>query len=182
MASHVPFLAVRPNEQFAPEVKTHDFGSASSATDSTTSHRRTRSSATKSTTHSAAAKVSSAASATATRAETALQRAAPGGGGVRAGLARARRGVPRALRFPLVCAASLGLRLALYSAVADWAGLQLASVSRELGHDWQVGAVLGWKVLELAGAWWAEYECESLWSVEVFRVDAVWWMTGATVC
>ncbi|QIW95804.1 hypothetical protein AMS68_001322 [Peltaster fructicola] len=123
MASHVPFLAVRPEEQASPEIKLRD----------TTKPRR---------------------SSKATKAQTVVKKAEEE---VKKTARKARNFLDH-LRFPLVLILSLSLRLAAYTLVAEWAGLELASVSRDLRKDWQVGAVLTWKVLELIGVWWAEYD------------------------
>lgn len=67
--------------------------------------------------------------------------------------------LPGWIRFPLATLLSLGLSATLYSVVPEVAGFELATVSRSLNEPWHIGALLGWKVLELAVAWGAGYDC-----------------------
>lgn len=116
MASHVPFLAVRPDDQFSSEVKTRDFATepASAAMDPT---------------------------------EAQLPVPAPSR-------------LPSLLRLPLVVVSSLAISAFAYSALADLTGLELAAVSRDLTDDWQVAAVVAWKVVSLLIAFFSGYNCK----------------------
>lgn len=145
MSSHVPFLAVSPDKQTSP--KARDF--ASSTGSSTGSAKRSRGGSVK----GAASKAVDKTKATAKKAEKEVKKTAR---------QASRFGIKIAvwLAFPLIVITSLTLRLAAYTLVSEWAGIELASVSRELRQDWQVGAVFVWKVLELIGVWYAEYDCE----------------------
>jgi hypothetical protein len=111
MASHVPFLAVRPNEQFDTDVKTRDF------------------------------------------VETPLATMDP----TEAPLPSPSR-LPAWLRLPLVVVSSLTISAFAYSALADLTGLELAAVSRDLTAEWQVAAVVGWKVVSLILAFSSGYD------------------------
>ncbi|KAK4541398.1 hypothetical protein LTR36_007999 [Oleoguttula mirabilis] len=129
--SHVPFLAVQPDEQFDTEiVKTRDFAS-------TNGFPRSSSSA------------MDADFADAPQASQ-LGRVPP-----------ATR-LPGWIRFPLAVLISFSLSALFYSLVADWAGVELAAVSREYEEEWQVGAVLAWKFAELCTAWYAGYDWKDL--------------------
>jgi hypothetical protein len=64
------------------------------------------------------------------------------------------------VRFPLVVLTSLGLNAFLYSVAADYTGPELAAVSRPLTGEWQIGALVAWKLAELSIAWYACYDCE----------------------
>lgn len=58
-----------------------------------------------------------------------------------------------------MCILSFGLSTVLHSVTAEISGFQLATASRALNEPWQIGALLGWKVVELATAWIAGYDC-----------------------
>ena len=118
MASHVPFLAVRPDDQFSSEVKTRDWAL--------------------------------------TNDDAAME----GTEAPIVSLPHASR-LPSWVRFPLVTILSLVISAGLYTVVSDWSGLEMASVSRDLHDEWQVAAVLGWKVISLASAWMSGYDCKS---------------------
>jgi hypothetical protein len=113
MASHVPFLAVRPNEQFDTDVKTRDFADGPVATMDPT--------------------------------DAPLPLPSPSK-------------LPGWLRLPLVVISSLTISAFAYSALADLTGLELAAVSRDLTAEWQVAAVLGWKVVSLIIAFSSGYD------------------------
>lgn len=110
MASHVPFLAVRPDDQFATDVK------ATTTMDPQPEPPMVP---------------------TVTR-------------------------IPHAIRFPAVCALSLGLSVLLHSFTANITGLELATASRDATETWQVGALLGWKVVQLGSVWAAGYDCTNI--------------------
>lgn len=113
MSSHVPFLALRPDDQFSAEVKTRDFAHQPSAT---------------------------------TMDPTELPVPAPSR-------------LPSFLRLPLVVVSSLTISAFAYSALADLTGLELAAVSRDLTAEWQVAAVVGWKLVSLLVAFSSGYDC-----------------------
>ena len=117
MASHVPFLAVRPDDQFSTEVKARDWA--------------------------------------VTNGELAMD-------GTEAPIIPMPHAfrLPSWVRFPLVTILSLSISAGAYTVVADWSGLEMASVSRDLHDEWQVAAVLGWKLVSLAAAWMSGYACE----------------------
>lgn len=112
MASHVPFLAVRPDDQYATDIKPS----------------------------------SSPAGAMDARPEPPI-------------IPTVTR-IPHAVRLPAVCALSLGLSVLLHSITASITGLELATASRDATQTWQVATLLGWKVVQLAGAWAAGYDCK----------------------
>lgn len=140
MASHVPFLAVRSDATSKGDAKSRD---STGTNASTTGSRRGRAS---STAKSSASKAAATVKSTAKKAEKEVVSTA--------------RFTGNLLRLPLVIILSLALHLAAYTLVSDWAGLELASVSRELKQDWQVAAVFAWKVIELIGIWYAGYGCK----------------------
>ncbi|KAK3073179.1 hypothetical protein LTR53_005467 [Teratosphaeriaceae sp. CCFEE 6253] len=117
--SHVPFLAVRPNDQFSSDVKPN--GGIDRDTDTTTA---------------------------------ALARAMP--------RAPPASRLPAWVRFPLVCILSLALSTLLYTVTAEFSGYELAAVSREANEEWQVGALLTRKLVELSTAWYAGYDWKDL--------------------
>lgn len=125
MASHVPFLAVRPNEQFSTEINAREFATPFNSI----------------TTSSAPNMDSSEA--------PILSRVTP---------ASASR-IPAALRFVLVCFSSFALSALLYTLSVDWAGYELAAVSRDFTGQWQTGMVVARKMTELSVAWYAGYDC-----------------------
>ncbi|KAM0720542.1 hypothetical protein Q7P37_004678 [Cladosporium fusiforme] len=114
MASHVPFLALRPDDQFSSEVKTRDFATEPATT--TTAMDPT---------------------------ETPLPPPSR---------------LPSWLRLPLVVVSSLTISAFAYSALADITGLELAAFSRDLADEWQVAAVVGWKVVSLILAFSSGYD------------------------
>lgn len=130
MASHVPFLAIRPDDQFSTEITKandpaspiRDLASASSHDPMDSPPRLTRPPAT-------AAQVSR---------------------------------IPGYVRFPLICVLSFALSTLLYSFASDFSGYQFATASRHLEKEWQVAALLGWKVVELGVAWGGGYDCTYL--------------------
>ncbi|KAK5136409.1 hypothetical protein LTR08_003535 [Meristemomyces frigidus] len=132
MASHVPLLAVRPDEQSAFDtdmVKTRDFG----ATNGLMSPPSTM--------DDDFAEGPEA---------PMLPRVPP-----------ATR-LPAAVRFPLVVLLSLSLSTLFYSLTADWIGVELAAISRTVEDEWQVGTVVAWKLAELSVAWYAGYDYKDL--------------------
>lgn len=129
MASHVPFLAVRPDEQFDTDIKTR-------ASSSTNGMPR---------------------SSNPSRIGAMDPRDAPEAPPI--GRVPPASKLPAAIRFPLVCLLSLSLSTLFYSLVADWAGVELAAVSRDLTDEWQIGALFAWKFAELSIAWYAGYDC-----------------------
>lgn len=114
MASHVPFLAVRPNEQFDTEVKTRDFASHPAAPLDPTD----------------------------------IPMPSP----------PSPSRLPAWLRLPLVVLSSLAISAFAYSALADITGLELAKVSRDLTSEWEVAAVVAWKVVSLVLAFASGYD------------------------
>lgn len=112
MASHVPFLAVRPDNQFSTDIASAP--SPPSAMDSLPEPPIAP---------------------TVTR-------------------------IPHVVRFPAACALSLGLSALLHSFTSSITGLELATASRDATETWQVATLLGWKVVQLASAWMAGYDCE----------------------
>lgn len=125
MASHVPFLAVRPDDQFSAEVKTRDWA----------------------VTNGVPAEAEAAAAAMDGTEAPFLP------------VPHASR-LPSWIRLPLVTVLSLAISAGAYTVVADYTGLEMASVSRDLHDEWQVAAVLGWKIVSLAAAWISGYDCE----------------------
>ena len=117
MASHVPFLAVRPDDQFSPDIKTRDF----------------------------AAPVNGIA--------TSAMENAP----IRATSASR---IPAPLRYALIGVLSLGLNTVAYTLTAEWAGVELAAVSRDSTEDWRIWVPVAWKLVELTFAGWSGYDCE----------------------
>lgn len=118
MASHVPFLALRPDDQFSSEVKTRDFAAEPAIANTT----RTAMDPT----------------------ETPLPPPSR---------------LPSWVRLPLVVVSSLSISAGAYSALADVTGLELAAFSRDLTDEWQVAAVVGWKVVSLILAFSSGYDC-----------------------
>jgi len=121
MASHVPFLAVRPDDQFSSKIKKCDFstrkGISSSAMDAPEAPYLP---------HAPAIPVAR---------------------------------LPAAVRFFLVCVLSLTFSTLCYSLASEYAGYELAAVSRTITDDRHVSALLGWKFLELSFAWYAGHKC-----------------------
>lgn len=132
MASHVPILTVRPDEQYEVEpTKTLDFASTNGFP---------RSSSVMDT-------------------DIADAPEAPQLGRIHVSPAKAKTWLPAWVRFPLVILLSLAMNVLFNSLIADWAGVELGAVSRTYDEQWQVGAVLGWKVSELCIALYAGYDC-----------------------
>lgn len=67
--------------------------------------------------------------------------------------------LPWFAKLPLAIVMSLTLNTVLYTALADFAGYELAAVSRTYTENWQVAGLLGWKVTEVTLGWWAGYDC-----------------------
>ena len=71
--------------------------------------------------------------------------------------------IPRYLRFPLLIGTSLGLNVLIRSLTADVTGLHFAPASRDpTDRPELVAFLVGSKVVELAIAWAAGYDCKSL--------------------
>ena len=121
MSSHVPFLAIRPDDQFSTDVKLRESPKTNAV------------------------------------APPALGMDSPPPL-TPAPRTQASR-IPKAIRFPLVCILSFSLSTILHSLTAEVSGFQLATASRALNEPWQIASLLGWKVVELATAWYAGYDC-----------------------
>ncbi|KAK5122270.1 hypothetical protein LTR85_004181 [Meristemomyces frigidus] len=131
MASHVPFLAVRPDDQFDIEtIKTRELVSTNGFPRSSSSVMDTD--------------------------------IADAPEGPQLGRVPPATKLPGWIRFPLIVLLSFSLSTLFYSLVADWAGVELAAVSRTYDEQWQVGAVLTWKFAELCTAWYAGYDWKDL--------------------
>jgi hypothetical protein len=126
MSSHVPFLAVRPDDQFSTEVKK---------------------------TARNVIKPNSPPPAQPMDSPPPLTRAPP--------RTYAASRIPSAVRFPLLVVLSFALSTLLHTITADYAGIQLASASRSLQEPYQIGALLGWRVVEMLLAWVAGYDCRN---------------------
>ena len=114
MASHVPFLAVRPDDQFSSEFQANPVDPTESP------------------------------------ASPLLEHARPTTNVLR---------MPGAVQLPLVCALSYGLSTWLRIDTAGISGYQYASASKDVTEAWQIGALLGWKLVQLVGTWYAGYGC-----------------------
>jgi hypothetical protein len=68
--------------------------------------------------------------------------------------------LPVAVRFPLVVLSTFFLNALLNTLSAEITGPELAAVSTKLTEGWQIGALAGFKLTELALAWYACYDCE----------------------
>jgi hypothetical protein len=123
MASHVPFLALRPDEQFSTDVKARDFATVNGNI---------------LTPDTAVMDASEA---------PLLPRVPPASK------------LPSWVRFPLVVLLSTSLSTLFYTFVADYAGYELAAISREVKGETQVAILVAWKFTELATAWNAGYDC-----------------------
>ena len=66
--------------------------------------------------------------------------------------------LPPPLRFPLLVIINLSLSAFLYSLASEVTGYELAPVSRSLNESWQVLALVGWKVVELAVGWYGNFD------------------------
>ena len=132
MASHVPFLAVRPDAQFDIDVKTRDFATSNDAASSPYPQ----------------ALATSAMDAIAMSPERRRQ------------ITRVPSRIPTWLRFPVVCILSFGISSLLYTLTAGVAGYELATVSRDLTEGWQIGIMIARKTAELGVAWYAKYDCK----------------------
>ena len=122
MASHVPFLAVRPDDQFSTEIRPRDILAGANAIDPTVP-------------------MDAPPPLTLAPPKTVVSR------------------VPRNLRFPLICLISFALSFGLHTVTSELSGYQLASASRHATENWQIGALVAWKVIELFTAWSAGYDC-----------------------
>ena len=65
----------------------------------------------------------------------------------------ASRRLPTWFAYPLSIILSPALSALLYSFVPDIMGAPLAAVSRSLNEEWQIGALLAWRLLEITLAW-----------------------------
>ncbi|KAI4764681.1 hypothetical protein E4T52_00367 [Aureobasidium sp. EXF-3400] len=65
----------------------------------------------------------------------------------------ASRRLPTWFAYPLSLILSPALSALLYSFVPDIMGAPLAAVSRSLNEEWQIGALLAWRLLEITLAW-----------------------------
>lgn len=66
--------------------------------------------------------------------------------------------IPVLLRFPALVLLSLTLSAVSYSVSSELMVGDLSSVSRSLNEWWQIGGLLGCKILELGAGWWFEYD------------------------
>lgn len=110
MASHVPFLALRPDQQFSPDVNTRD------------------------------------------QMDPAQEEILP--------TPPAPSRLPGWVRLPLLVVSSLSISAFAYSALSDITGLELAAVSRDLTQEWQVAAVVAWKLVSLLVTFSSGYDCK----------------------
>ena len=110
MASHVPFLAIRPDQQFSPDVNTR------------------------------------------AQMDPAQEEILP--------TPPAPSRLPGWVRLPLLVVSSLSISAFAYSALSEITGLELAAVSRDLTQEWQVAAVVGWKLVSLLVAFSSGYDCK----------------------
>ena len=111
MACHVPFLALRPDQQFSSEVKTRDYAM-----------------------------------------DPAQEEILP--------TPPAPSRLPGWVRLPLLVASSLSISAFAYSALSEITGLELAAVSRDLTQEWQVAAIIVWKLISLLVAFSSGYDCK----------------------
>src|SRR5690349_17780977 len=67
---------------------------------------------------------------------------------------------PPMLRFPLFVVVSLFSSSLLYTVVAERLpiGDDLSGVSKSLNEWWEVGALIGWRTIELAIGWFGGYD------------------------
>ena len=67
---------------------------------------------------------------------------------------------PPMLRFPLFVVVSLFSSSLLYTLAAEQlqTGEDLSGVSKSLNEWWEVGALLGWRIVELAIGWFGGYD------------------------
>ncbi|KAI5251775.1 hypothetical protein E4T42_03994 [Aureobasidium subglaciale] len=63
------------------------------------------------------------------------------------------RGLPTWFAYPLSIVMAPALSALLYSFVPDIMGAPLAAVSRSLNEEWQIGALLTWRLLEITLGW-----------------------------
>ena len=64
------------------------------------------------------------------------------------------------VRLPLLVASSLSISAFAYSALSEITGLELAAVSRDLTQEWQVAAIIVWKLISLLVAFSSGYDCK----------------------
>lgn len=66
--------------------------------------------------------------------------------------------IPTVLRFPLVTVFSLGISLALRSVSSPFSTGDLGTVTTQR-DDWtEIAGFVGWRVADLALAWWSNYD------------------------
>ncbi|EMD00501.1 hypothetical protein BAUCODRAFT_61559 [Baudoinia panamericana UAMH 10762] len=70
--------------------------------------------------------------------------------------------LPSSLRFVLLCLMSFSLSMLFNSMIADFAGYELAAVSREVREEGQIYVTLGWKFATLSAAWYAGYDWQDI--------------------
>jgi hypothetical protein len=68
--------------------------------------------------------------------------------------------LPGWVRLPLLVVSSLSISAFAYSALSEITGLELAAVSRDLTQEWQVGAIVAWKLVSLLVAFSSGYDCK----------------------
>lgn len=73
---------------------------------------------------------------------------------------RAADRLPSFIKFPALVLVSLSLSAFIHTLASNYTGPELGSVSRELTEEWQIGVMVGWKLSELAAAWYLRYDCE----------------------
>ena len=132
--SHVPFLAVRPDNQFesdaTSDVKRRDFGDTNGSL------------------------INNITAAAMDEDHTADAPEAP-----YVPTMPVER-LPTWVRFPIVCLISFSVSMMAYTVVADWTGYELAAVSRAVTADEYVAVFVAWRVAVLAMGWYAGYDCE----------------------
>jgi hypothetical protein len=138
MSSHVPFLAVRPDEQFSTEIKSH------------------KKSSSKSSIGTAVANAVAASPVSQTMESPPPLTPAP--------KVKEVSRIPRHLRFPLLCVVSFSLSTLVHTLLADVTGVQIAAASRAAHSSYEISALLGWRVLGLFLAWSVGYDC--MWSID----------------
>lgn len=134
MSSHVPFLAVRPDEQFSSEVK--------------------KTAKTAKNTASAVANSLAAPSSPVAQTMDSPPPLTPAPPKVKE-VSR----IPANLRFPLLVVVSFGLSTLFHTLTADLTGIQLATASRAAHSSYEIGALLAWRVVGLFGGWVVGYDC-----------------------
>lgn len=68
--------------------------------------------------------------------------------------------LPVWLAFPLTVIIRFGLSAGLYGFVPEFAGYELATVSRSLNEPWQIGSFLAWRAAEIGIAFFAGLDCK----------------------